>query len=365
MMTDSKTLITLAFFIDKTGEITDSFLSPKSLGSMASARIQVIPALTSAKTLGIQSKVISLDSANPEDFFELGNAEYCLLGKMSANTIEKARQMIVANLAAVFRLKNKGCKIITLYCDNLFHPNNILSDFYSDIFCISDHIVFPCEALRETTLQYVKPRTTTHIIHDPWQISKQYTPRELGKEQIIKLIWFGSNKNIDYLLRALPDILSNCDSSRTYELTILATKFSFNKLHKLIEKLKPNHKNWYLRLVEWNIKDQPRQLESEITRAHISFIPSDPTDPLKAGVSHNRLVDSLRGGCITVASPLQSYEELSELCLLGNNFSSLINKAIQDYENYCSRLTSKSKNLLIKFSPESNSKAWLNFWNNL
>ena len=365
MMTDSKTLITLAFFIDKTGEITNSFLSPKSLGSMASARIQVIPALTSAKTLGIQSKVISLDSASPEDFFELGDAEYCLLGKMSANTIEKAQQMIVANLAAVFRLKNKGCKIISLYCDNLFYPKNIISDFYYDVFTISDHIVFPSEALKEITLQYVKPNTKTHIIHDPWQLSKKHSPRKLAKEQVVKLIWFGSNKNIDYLLHALPDLFANCNSSRTYELTILATEFSFNKLHESLKKLNPNYKNWYLRLVEWNIKDQPRQLEAEITRSHISFIPSDPRDPLKAGVSHNRLVDSLRGGCITVASPLKSYEELSELCLLGNNFPSLINKAIQDYENYCSRLTLRSENLLIKFSPDSNSKAWLNFWNNL
>ena len=361
-MTKPISLITLAFFIDKTGEITTFFESPQSLGSMASARIQVIPAINSAKTCGIQPKVISLDSANPEDFFEMGEYKYCLIGKMSANTQEKAKQMIIANLAAIFRLKNKGCKIITLYCDNIFHQNNVLSDFYTDIFSVSDHIIFPSEALRAITLRHVHSETKTHVILDPWQISKQHTPNKLQKKETIKLLWFGSNKNIDYLLQILPTLLSDCDLSKSYELTILGTQYSINRTCDLVKALKPSYKNWCIRLVEWNIKDQPKQLEAEIARAHISLIPSDPNDPLKAGVSHNRLVDSIRGGCITIGSSLKSYMELSELCILGENFPELINHATENYEHYASHITRKSEQILEKFSPEINASSWKQFW---
>ena len=73
------------------------------------------------------------------------------------------------------------------------------------------------------------------------------------------------------------------------------------------------------------------QLEREIARAQISILPSDARDPLKFGVSHNRLVDSIRGGCVTIASPMGSYLELEELALLGNNFGELLNNAVENY----------------------------------
>ena len=363
-MTRKKSLLALAFFIDKTGDITNFFLS-KTHGSMASARIQVLPAINSAKTCGIELKVASLDSEQPGDFFEIGNPSYCLIGKMSANTQEKAHQMIIANLAAIFRLKGKGCKIITLYCDNIFDQNNILSDFYADIFSVSDHIIFPSEALKAITSKYIHPKTKTHVILDPWQITKQHIPRKLENKDQIKLLWFGSNKNIDYLLEVFPNLLSSCNSSNSYELTILGTKYSINRVCDLVRDIKPNCKNWCLRLVEWNIKDQPNQLEAEVTRAHISLIPSDPDDPLKAGVSHNRLVDSIRGGCITVASSLRSYMELSEICLLGEDLPALINQATENYDHYASQINYKSDQLLKKFSPESNANSWMNFWESI
>ena len=244
-MTPQKSLIALSFFIDKTGDITNAFQSPKLLGSMASARIQVIPALNSAKACGIQHKVISLNSKNPEDFFEMGECTYCLIGKMSANTQEKAQQMIVANLAAIMRLKNKKCKIITLYCDNIFHQNNVLSDFYSDIFSVSDHIIFPSDALKAITSKYVHSETKTHVILDPWQISEQHSPRTLEKKQTIKILWFGSNKNIDYLLHVFPSLLSDCDPL-DHRIDNTRRQYSINKIYNTVKHWNPKCKNWYL-----------------------------------------------------------------------------------------------------------------------
>mgnify|MGYP007000091205 len=64
-----------------------------------------------------------------------------------------------------------------------------------------------------------------------------------------------------------------------FELTILGTPFSHEQVKKRIKMLQSHTSNWKLRLVPWLVKLQPKQLEFELDRAHISLIPSDPKDP--------------------------------------------------------------------------------------
>ena len=123
--------------------------------------------------------------------------------------------------------------------------------------------------------------------------------------------------------------------------------------------------NWRVKFIIWDEKFKISQLEEEISKANISIIPSDPNDPIKSGVSHNRLVDSVRGGCITIASPMESYKELDGLALLGDNFGELLSKAIGDYERLRVQLENDRDQKLRLFSPEYNLRAWKNFWSNL
>ena len=92
------------------------------------------------------------------------------------------------------------------------------------------------------------------------------------------------------------------------------------------------------------------------------MIPSNPQDPAKAGVSHNRIVDSIRAGCLTIASPMDSYKELSKICLLGNKFSYLIASACFDYERLSTKHSLLRENLLKRFSPEKNLDGWTAIW---
>ena len=65
---------------------------------------------------------------------------------------------------------------------------------------------------------------------------------------------------------------------------------------------------------------------------YVVWLPSDPNSPFKGGVSHNRLVDAVRSGSIVVANKMQSYEELSQIALLGSDHGSLINRLVPQYE---------------------------------
>ena len=126
--------------------------------------------------------------------------------------------------------------------------------------------------------------------------------------------------------------------------------------------MKGSFPKWNIRLVPWRIDLQPHQLENEISRAHVSLIPSNPNDLKKTGVSHNRLVDSVRGGCITLASPMESYKEISKAALLGDRISLLLNYAEQNYNELIQVLLSNRDEKLQKFSPEMNNKNWVDFW---
>lgn len=203
---------------------------------------------------------------------------------------------------------------------------------------------------------------TSSVIHDPWQISKPYTPRQLNEGETMRAIWFGSNKNVDYLINCLPELLKNWKSERNCELTILGQNYALSKVKNAVSNIKGSFSKWKLRLVPWRIDKQPLQLESEITRAHIAIIPSDPQDPLKSGVSHNRLVDSVRGGCITIASPMESYKEINGIALLDDNISTLLNNSEKHYSELSRTLFEHREDKLLQFSPEKNTKEWLGFW---
>ena len=268
--------------------------------------------------------------------------------------------MALANIAAVTRLKRLGSKIILQYCDNAFHRADRISELYKDIFQMSDYVVYPCEALHQITKKYTRKRTKTYIIPDPWQIPPQ-KPREIMSNKV-KIIWYGSNKNIIYLQRDLQNLISNSTPNHNYELTILTAKYALEEITKTIRKLKASNSKWTFRLVPWQMKSQPSQLEHEIKSAHIAIIPSDPSDPLKAGVSHNRIVDACRGGCVVIANPMQSYKDLSDIALLGDNMATLLNEATSNYSEYCKNLTNQREGLLKRFDPRVNELSWVNFW---
>ena len=91
---------------------------------------------------------------------------------------------------------------------------------------------------------------------------------------------------------------------------------------------------------------------------HVVWLPSEPKSPIKGGVSHNRLVDAVRSGSIVVASDMQSYQELSQLALLGPDHGGLINQLVPQYERLADKYAAFRSHVLRRFSPETNLKSW-------
>ena len=363
MKTNYRYLIGLTFASneEKTCDLTNMINSPRGLGGMASFRLQLAPAVKAAQIMGIKPRILSL--REPIKKITLGdhlkkNKYIVVIGKMSANSESLVQQMIHANLPTIQSLKRSGHKIVLQYSDHLLQEKNILGEFYRDLFALSDLIVYSSEALRNFCSSTVPASCRTKVISDPWQVAKWHSPRLLSREEACKLIWFGANKNIPYLQKTLPSLIKQ-NNKRRFQLTILGQIEALSLIKKTIKKCESAH-NWTFRLLLWNPKNQPEQLEKELIHSHICVIPSDPLDPRKAGVSHNRLVDAIRAGCLAIANPMPSYLELQDLALLGENLGNLLQQAVQNYDVITNTISSKREQHLQRFSPEHNLQCWRN-----
>ena len=355
MKFQENTLVALNFFANINGNQTKNFLEYG--GGLASSRIQLKPAIKAAESAGWTSQVWSLHSTNPKDLYRIPKARVCLIGKISANTNSLIHNMTVANLAAVAHLKMTGSKIILLYSDNHIADKSSLKDIYKDFAFFADAVVCPTKTLEKQFRSATNFQREIFVVEDPWSLA-EYTYIK-NTTSCLRLAWFGSSLNIPYLARELPKILDKKSVPFNFELSILSSKFAIQKLEAFVKKIEFDKTAYKINFIEWDDLKQPSQLKNLLIKSELALIPSDPKDPRKAGVSHNRLVDASRCGCIPIASPMESYKELHKIALIGDNFPLMICYAYKNKIRLQQKYEALRGSMLSRFSPIENNKKWL------
>ena len=352
-----KTATILAPCVNVHDDITECFGEKKT--SNASDRYQVEPLLKALQNLEISTRVFSLNkNYDIQEIDTIPQPSLCIVAKMRSHpTLNDPNKYAQFHLCTALTLKRNGAKLMTLYSDNVIANGSYDAELYKNLLYFSDCIITPTEEISSYAKQWAGSNTVIKRIRDPILIKEQ--PFEiLDENRKCNLIWFGHNQNFNYLEAILPQLIQHSSKDFFFELTILGTHDTLRRVNKAIYPSLPKKPNWQLRLVPWQIHNQPEQLEQELGRAHISLLPSNPKDPLKRGASHNRLTDSIQSGCIPLASPLPAYLELSELCLIGNNFSELLDLAINNNYQYCHKFSQSRGQLLKQFSRKQNIIEW-------
>ena len=326
---------------------------------IASLRLQVKPLVEALKRFNYNYNMLSLNTNTPETLDLISYPDIAIFTKANT-TADMQNNLAMSNLAALARLQCRKIPIVSIYSDNLAsedkHPTG---EFHRNLLFLSNFIVCPSTRLANESKKYARYQTPIFVINDPWQVRKELPFQQLNDNSSVKILWFGQGANLKYLLRILPSIIQNLNSEREYEITILSDARALEKFKQYWNKFSPpNH--WKLRTASWNPLEQPIQLERELFNAHITLLPSDPLDSRKCGVSHNRVVDSIRGGCVTIASPMDSYREIQQCCILTTKFNHAIEFAISNYDSISNHLTDIRSNMLLRFSPEENRKQWDN-----
>tara|TARA_B100000482_G_C12580683_1_gene287754 strand:+ start:239 stop:1372 length:1134 start_codon:yes stop_codon:yes gene_type:complete len=326
-------------------------------GSLASDRLQIKPLIQALNNLNYNISAASLNTTfQVTDLKKLRNFDLCIAGKIRYHESMDANQFTQFHSCCALDLKRKGAKLITIYSDHVAQAETIDSELYKNLLFLSDHIVTPSEKLKHLACNTIAGSSPTSIIEDPCLLPRQEF-NQLNTGETIRLLWFGNVPNLKYLFREIQNLFLKSDRSKRYELTILTLEVGLrNVQHKYTSDL--IRSNWSLRLMSWDIENQPTQLKAELSRAHITLLPSDPLDPQKNGVSHNRLIDSIQSGCIAIASPVDSYIELASVSLIGDNFPKLLNFAVANYPRLCNKYSKLRDAALQRFKPELNIKKW-------
>lgn len=323
----------------------------------ASFRLQGKPLIQALIRSNYDYNAISLSTNNPETLELIQQPDIAIFTKINSS-IEMQNNLAMSNLAALARLKCKGVPILCVYSDNLASLEDYpTGEFHRNLLFMSDFIICPSKRLAHESKKFSRDKTPTFVIADPWQVRQELAFKKLEDKSLVKLLWFGQGSNLTYLLKILPELTQCDDGKRKTQITILADFNSLNIITAFWRKL-PRNNSWTCRTVLWDKQDQPAQLERELLDAHITILPSDPSDSRKCGVSHNRVVDSIRGGCIPIASPMDSYKEIKHSCIIAENFRESIQFTLSNYNKMASHLNLTRGHALQQFSPDENRKNW-------
>ena len=355
MPNQQPTAVVIAPYLGVHKEVTQEILAGRT--STASDKLQVKPLIESLNKMGYKTNAISLNkNFKIGDLQELNHPEICFVSKLRSHPTEDDHTYAMFHQSCILHLKRKGSKIAVLYSDNLARKDTPDGELYKNILFLSDAVISPSSILISHAKKWTSPQTLTAVVKDPCLIpQKPY--KNLSENDICQVLWFGNNSNIQYLRHTLSQLLHNSPRQRRYQFTFLATAEGLKEIALILSDI-TDLPNWRFRLVEWKYNDQPKQLTEELCSAHITFIPSNPTDPDKSGVSHNRLTDSIQSGCIAVASPMDSYLELAKVSLIGDNLSQLFNKAVNEYDRLSNKYASYRQAYLKSFQPQENYIAW-------
>lgn len=341
-------------YSNKSGPISeDQFLSNSGL---ASSRIQLRPCYFAAKRLHYNCQIYSLNTSTAAEFINSTAPKVCIVGKLNAESDDKVDEIAISYLAAVARLKRQGTHITLIYSDNHLYGLPKVKELYRDLIFFADTIICPTKTLKNYVLDTGFKEERIHIVEDPWSLKMHTYKRKI--KTTLNIAWFGSGLNAPYLARELPAILTKTNISKTIKLSILTTHFALKALERYIKTINYDKNRFRIDFIKWDKNDQPNQLEQLLENSDFSIIPSDPNDPRKAGVSHNRIVDSSRSGCIPLASPMNSYLELKKIAILGTNFPAMIETCYPQRNRLARKYELNRTNTLSSFSPEINAEKW-------
>ena len=332
---------------------------------LASSKLQLEPLYFAASKLGLSPRTLALDVTQPSLLNLLGTPEVCIIGKINHFEDDRVEGFAMAILAAICRLKAIKTKIVLLYCDHLASRDCVRGSLYRELLILCDHCIVPSNAMAQLVSPFLLNKTQLSVIEDPWQVQIQ-PYRNLADGEPLKIAWFGNTSNAPFVCDRLFNLMVSISSVPSVEFRLLSKQRAIDMIQPIFEEnISSAIRPWTLKSFLWNHKQQPSQLERFLGSSHISWLPSDPRNLLKAGISHNRLVDSVRSGCVPVTSNMHSYSELRKVAVIGENHADLIDKVAVDYQRIAAKHDSIRVDYLNRFSPSHNLLCWEKVLRNL
>jgi hypothetical protein len=245
--------------------------------------------------------------------------------------------------------KKMGTKILLDYTDDHLNFKSPMTSFYERSLTYINTAITSSAFLADKLKQ--KSKISVEIIPDAIEVPI-FKPK-IREDDSRNILWFGHASNINYLIEFI-NIFKNMKQKTT--LFILTNEQGVN----IFNQTKFNiDKSLSIQLGLWSI--QAMINTSKV--CDVIIIPSDPSDPKKAGVSSNRLITALALGLPTAASVMESYKEYDQYFtdIDTEKFIELIDNP----DKFHNQVLEAQDKIIPQFTQEAIGQKWINFFEKL
>jgi hypothetical protein len=272
--------------------------------------------------------------------------DFVVIGKIGA-TNNSLRENLWLNQIA--QQKKIGAKIILDYTDDHLSFESPMTSFYERSLPYLNAAITSSPFLADKLRQKIK--CFTEIIPDAIEVPI-FKPKI--KENVSKnVFWFGHASNINYLIKFISKWRNLKQKMTLFILTNEQGIVIFNQTKFNIDK------NLSIQLGLWSIQ----AMINTSNFCDLIIIPSDPSDPKKAGVSSNRLITALALGLPTAACIMESYKEYDQY--FTDIDSEKFIELIDNPDKFHNQVLEAQDKIIPQFTQEAIGQKWINFFEKL
>jgi len=241
------------------------------------------------------------------------NPSALVIGKIGTSSNNMRENLWVNQIEGQKRM---GTKIVLDYTDDHLNFKSPMTSFYEGSLAYINTAITSSTFLADKLKQ--KSKISVEIIPDAIEVPI-FKPK-IRENVSRNIFWFGHASNINYLIE---------------------------------------FKNLSIQLGLWSIQTMINT--SKV--CDLIIIPSDPSDPKKAGVSSNRLITALALGLPTAASVMDSYKEYDQY--FTDIDSEKFIELIDNPDKFHHQVLEAQNRIVPQFTQEAIGQKWINFFEKL
>ena len=239
-------------------------------------------------------------------------------------------------------------RLVLDICDYPFQKPSAVPAFYTEALKICDVVTVNSERMAELMAPHTVRRPP--VIEDA--VLGAMADAAFAPAKRVELLWFGHPTNLRYL-HAARDALAQYAARRPCRLTVVTQDSA--EVRGWIEAINGRFMPALeARFIPWSLQSTRAALDE----CDVVLIPSDPSDPLKAGASANRIAEALNAGRFPVASPLRSYLPFAEAAWLGADLAEGIRWALANPGEVLARIRRGQALVSEKFAADRTGRQW-------
>lgn len=213
-------------------------------------------------------------------------------------------------------------------------------------------LIVPCRALRDAVAPLA--RRGVEVVEDPYETAAAQ-PVRTRSSGTLALCWFGNlgTPNAQGLRQALIALARDSGEIRC-RLELVAGEQALEMGMEIAAAVGAEKPTWSVGYTAWS----PAAVAVAIARSDFVVLPQEHETPWGRVKSHNRLVETIRGGRLAIASPIPSYVELADYAWVGEPLAAGLRWALEHPEDVAIRVVSGQTYVAERFSPEAIGSEW-------